>query len=847
MVDNIPFEDEQQLGLGEEQPLGLGEEQPLGMQEEFPEGISAGSSQPPSTLFVGDQGDLVDPREARRIKRRKPKIISDANKEEVLDDILEKMRVDEDARAEWLDDRLGRYAKLRGWMPEKNFPWTGSSNAHLPIMMTHSQRFQDTLHNAIMSTHPVINSIATKPTDRDKETLIDDLIDSQIFVDQKGEESFGHLIEKFVNDGRFTAYLPWVRDTQNIKDIRILPPFEPGFDDSIQIRALIDSGNLVEGMENPIQKDGDGYEWTFNLTDSDGNGHNGKISFFFREDDTPEAHIEMPKEVFNGPVIIPKAIEDVVAPWRCGNLQPPGPSNPYGSPHVNVKDYPGLDELKRLKKQGVYDRLSNDDIKKLEESGFNKPSNFNSEEIKIQRDDMEGVNAGQHEKTKKVYTRIMSFERMDIDNDGLEEDVIIWMIEEPKLLLRVRTLNEMYPCDIPTRPLFEAQFLPVAEDRLYGISLLELMESLHDIMATSINQIIDNGTITNTPFFFYKPGTGMRQDTIRLDPGAGYPMNDPVRDVHFPQFAGRSQSEGFNLITLADQFMEKATMEGDLNFGRVPKGKASALRTASTTAAILQQSEARPERILRRIFIGISAMYRMVHQMNQRFLPRNKIFRKHGYTSPKDNPFRQIDSIESIRASMDFDFQASLINTNPSSSSQSLEEIMGMLLSPIALQAGLIDAEGIYKIVADVIKDKKIDPNRYLKYPAFDVDTRKLTAEEVISFIIKGMEPEGRPLEPVDQHLQKLMDFQQSDDFGYVSGKEQVWATYIQKIQGLLQEQQQQQQMAQAAGQFQSGQGQTADSAAPGKPPGVGDNPAVQSGELLDETLPGAGGGGSAG
>ena len=197
---------------------------------------------------------------------------------------------------------------------------------------------------------------------------------------------------------------------------------------------------------------------------------------------------------------------------------------------------------------------------------------------------------------------------------------------------------------------------------------------------------------------------------------------------------------------------------------------------------------------------------------------------------------------------MDFDFQASLINTNPSSSSQSLEEIMGMLLSPIALQAGLIDAEGIYKIVADVIKDKKIDPNRYLKYPAFDVDTRKLTAEEVISFIIKGMEPEGRPLEPVDQHLQKLMDFQQSDDFGYVSGKEQVWATYIQKIQGLLQEQQQQQQMAQAAGQFQQGQGQGADGAAPGRAPaGAADNPPVQSGELLDESLPGAGGGGSAG
>mgnify|MGYP003672189732 CR=1 FL=1 len=848
MVDNIPFEDEQQLGLEDEQQLGLGEGFPEGMEQQIPPMDFLGDQQAEEAPmdFLGDE-QAEDPRKARRTKRAKPKIISDADKEKVLDEVLEKMRVDEDARSNWLDDRLARYAKYRGWMGNKNFPWDNCSNAHLPTMMTHSQRLQDTLHNAVMSIHPVIHAIATKQADKEKEQNVDDLIDTQVFVDQPGEESFGHLIEKFVNDGRFTAYLPWVRDTIRVKDIRILPPFDEQFDDMTQIESLLNSGKLVDGMKEPTQEDEDGYEWSFTVTDSDGKDHKGRVEFFFREDETPEAHIEMPKEVFNGPVIIPKAVEDVVAPWRCGNLQPPGPSNPYGAPHVNIKDYPGLDEILRLKKNGTYDRLSADDVKKLKESGFDKPDNFNSEEMKIQKDDIEGVNAGQHETTKKVFTRVTSYERRDIDGDGLEEDIIITMIREPKVLLRVRTLTEMYPSDMPTRPLFEAQFLPVSEDRLYGISLLELMESLDDITATTINQIIDNGTITNTPFFFYRPGTGMRNDTIRVDPGMGYPLNDPQRDVHFPQFASRSQTEGFNLITMIDQFRGKLTMESDLNFGQIPKGKASALRTASTTQAIMSQGAARPERILRRLFIGISAMYRMIHQMNQRFLPKGKFYRKHGYQAPNENPFRSVDDIDSIRGDFDFDFQASLINTDPSSSEQSIQEIMQILISPMSMQAGTINAEGIYKLQSDFIKKKRVDPSRYMTFPPEGIDTQKIMAEEAITSIMLGREPEGRPLEPAQMHLEKLIKFQESDDFSEVLGKEQLWADWLQKVQGILQEEQRKAQLGQAAQQFQQGQAQGPEGTAPGKVPGIGDNPPVQNGELLDESLPGAGGGANAG
>ena len=76
---------------------------------------------------------------------------------------------------------------------------------------------------------------------------------------------------------------------------------------------------------------------------------------------------------------------------------------------------------------------------------------------------------------------------------------------DKKKILRARYLTEEYPSDQPLRPIVAKSFIPVGEDRIYGISLLELLESLHDIMVTSFNQAIDNGTLTNSPFFIYRP------------------------------------------------------------------------------------------------------------------------------------------------------------------------------------------------------------------------------------------------------------------------------------------------------------------------------------------------------
>ena len=141
--------------------------------------------------------------------------------------IVDTLKEDLDARKEWNDMRLQRYAKFRVWLENKDFPWPNASNARVTSLMEDSLRTQDTLHNAVMASRPVCTAQAIQSANRTKQDTIDAVIDWQIFVEQKGEVAIGQLLEQFTNDSVMVAYLPWIRDEQEVIDtFEFEPPKE---------------------------------------------------------------------------------------------------------------------------------------------------------------------------------------------------------------------------------------------------------------------------------------------------------------------------------------------------------------------------------------------------------------------------------------------------------------------------------------------------------------------------------------------------------------------------------------------------------------------------------------------
>ena len=213
---------------------------------------------------------------------------------------------------------------------------------------------------------------------------------------------------------------------------------------------------------------GDG--WDFDVSEPD-EGEKFEVRFYTKGPEV-EMVIIREVEVYDGPRVIVKDYDDIFHPPRAANLQIPGPSNPGGASHVIMRDYPTVDEIKRLARTKHYDLITKNELDALE----NVSAPDVDTEAKKQKDDLGGKSEPKAEpkaKSHRTLTRLMCFDMYDIDGDGIDEDMVFWVIEETKTLLKAIALTELSPANPPRRPFAEAAFLPV-KGRRAGISLPSL-------------------------------------------------------------------------------------------------------------------------------------------------------------------------------------------------------------------------------------------------------------------------------------------------------------------------------------------------------------------------------------
>lgn len=752
------------------------------------------------------------------------------------------------------DERIQREAKFRQWTDGKDWPFPDSSDIRLPDMTTQSLRVQDTLHNAVMSARPPVTARAMDKASAKKAETVDKVIDHQLFIDLNGEEMISEMADAFTNDGHYVAFVPWVKEKGQVSDVLKFPAIPAPAEGEEQILPQQYFTTIIQQTYPNAQEalpKGQNF-WDWKITTEDGNEED--VAFFTTDTGEVEMVINSIKVVFDGPRPIIKEWEEVLYPPRAANLQAPSISNPKGAEAVILVDYPTLDEVTKLQKNGWYDGLTADDIKALSTAAVARER----QEMENAKDTFDGVQGEPKApitgaESHKRLTRYLCFDRFDIDGDGIDEDVMWWVIKEANnKVAKAKLMTEMYPFKIPRRPLAHASFIPI-RGRVAGISQLELTEGTHDAMKIAYDQMTDSSTITNSPFFFYRAAGGMQPEVIRLAPGEGYPLMDPSRDVHFPNIQSNAGAAGMNTIGLLTNMQERLTLVGDQSLGRVPPGGATALRTVTGMAMLQNNAEARPERILRRFYIGLRDIYTMCHELNEIFLPKNKKILLSKTRSKEEEAYETIESRDMIRGQFIFDFDANAFNTSRSALQEAMTSMMSTFITPLNLQLGIINEEGIYRLQRDWARIIGQDPDQYLSAPTPDAMLPKIFAEDVLLMVANGQKPFGVPAEAggAAEHLQKIQAIAQTDEFGFLDKAlvASILNPYLEQVSQRALEEQKQQQLQQAAQQF-GAQGQQG--AAPeGAPPQGGQQDPnaqptnVQPGQLADQTLPGPNGNGS--
>lgn len=729
-----------------------------------------------------------------------------------------------DDRASWMELRLVRYAKLRGWLQDKTWPWDDASNQHIPMMQANSLRIQAGLHNAVLGARPVMMGKSLTMAQKEAAEQASNLIDYQVFVEADGEEKIERYIQQFVNDGTVVSFQPWVKDTRTIVDVRRYPVDETR--PVIQYLAEL-IPQEIPGLSKLSAKGEDGLSWTATWAGPQGDV-DVQIEVYDGKEEMLEVEMTWQAAVFDGPTMIVHELEDILVPMRAQNCQPVTPANPFGAPFVARLVKVDLDTIKRRQQDGVYDLLTDEDLAELEEQGdviTKQDETYQEDQLQVQKETQAGLapSFAGAKKDQVWLTMAEWYGRWDVNDDGLDEDVIFWVTQEGRKLCRARHLTEMYPGLPPRRPLSEARFIPV-DGQFYGVGLPELMEGVSDLLHMLINQNIDHGEIANLPIMLYRASSGIKPEVMRVRPGDWVPVDNPQTDALPVQFPHADQTWSFNMISLIQQFAQQLIQIGPIQMGQVPQGKASALRTVGTTMAILQQGAAMPEQILRRLFMGLKQVWEQFHMLNTRFLPKRKQYLLQGKPSADADAYRTIQTPTEIDVPVLFDFQATLLNTNKGVIAQALTGLGGAIFNPLAFQMKLVQPENFYNWAKDLIRANQLDPERYITKPPDAPTGPRVTLQDAIGMLIGGQLPPTDVVGPTQEFLIELQKFEQSDDFGRLHiSNVGLWRQYTMALMQKVQEEQQHLQMQQAAQQFtqmlgNQGQGQGGQPQA-GQPP----------------------------
>lgn len=150
---------------------------------------------------------------------------------------------------------------------------------------------------------------------------------------------------------------------------------------------------------------------------------------------------------------------------------------------------------------------------------------------------------------------------------------------------------------------------------IYGKGVPELVRHLHREMNAIHNQRIDAGNMVIAPFFFFRAASGMDPKEISVKPATGIPLDDPQRDVFFPDYNPSRLSVSFREEQIVMDLISKLTFMSAADFGQETANRP----TARGTLALLARAD-KPFGLLgarvQRVFTDLITMTRQFYEEN---------------------------------------------------------------------------------------------------------------------------------------------------------------------------------------------------------------------------------------
>ena len=648
-------------------------------------------------------------------------------------------------------------------------PW--SADLHLPVALTIGKTFHARFVAALLGQEPLVNVRANQAANADRVTVIQDLMNYTLKSWANDYSGIDAEIDSFIWNwsmrGVGLLKMSWEKRYSKITDVvRKSYPV---------VKYVTDPET---GMETPVEA----------------------VEFKDVEED-------IIVEDCNAPKIKRVAPEDLVIVGGGGDVDQ--------ADALLEQIFYTASDLWTLVDQGVFDEKA---VEKVIAAGEAQKSGQSNNGIKTLQAEKSGESSLDKSYDLDRYRIIEAYIKKDIDDSGINTDIVVWVNPDTGLILRATFLHRINR-KTKKRPYAKADFY-IREGQTYGIGLIELTYSICKEIDALNNMALDFGLLSSMPFGYYRAGSALTQSAIPIEPGSLIPLEDPG-SVLFPNIGAR-HSFSMQYLQFLYSIIERLTGINDLTLG-VIAGQ-GVTRTASGVNALMSESNANLDIFLRRLNRAMKKVFKYTFAMVQEKMPPGLEFRVLGDSGQEY--FRQLKTREEIAGSYDFDLEPNSANSNPQLRLQAATQVMQLTGNPLDIQLGIITPLQRYEALKSYLVALGIkDFGKYVQKP--QGQQQIFTPEELTNRILAGIPTKMGPEQDLQGFIAYVEQIMSTDELlGQFSNEQAMTlAGKVQEAQQMMQALQEMQAQQANANQMrmngQQSMNQTAQGGAPAQAGGA--------------------------
>lgn len=322
--------------------------------------------------------------------------------------------------------------------------------------------------------------------------------------------------------------------------------------------------------------------------------------------------------------------------------------------------------------------------------------------------------------------------KIDVTDSGINSNVVVWTHPRTRALCRATYLRRV--SNTGEVPYSKVDFLR-RPGQDYGVGLLEMLHPLQVEMNAMHNLRVDFGMLATMPVGFYRATSSLNPETLRLEPGALIPVDNPHEDIVFPNLGNRT-AFGLQEEAGIQTMVERLVNMNDLAFG-VMTGAQGATRTATGARALQAESNTNLNVFLRRFRRAWSRSLRYMFSLIQERIPDGLAFRITGEDG--SDYWRQVKNREDLQGDFDFEISANSADSNPQIAIQKSATVLQEMRDPLAIQLGIVTPGNYYEAKKDHFRSIGVrNYGRYLTKPPEHV--LLLSPEEEVNRVLRGYE-----------------------------------------------------------------------------------------------------------